>query len=383
MLIIIQQIHHYRNNRELKDAAFYKSILKFVFKRLNIISAIENAGMKKKVSMKDIAQHLDVSIALVSYVLNNQLEGRINKDTAEKIRTTAAELGYRTNQIAKSLKNSRTQTIGLIVTDISSPFAAQLARIIEDEAKKNKYTVIFGSSDESFQKSEELIHAFMSRQVDGFIIVPAERSEKQLSLLKKQDVPFVLVDRFFPGFPANSVTIDNFQASYDAVTHLLKNGFKRIGMINLKTTLFHSTERSRGYKYAMEDEGADSESYFREINGKNLEAEVQQTIDDLLNLPEPADALFFGNNNIAMAGLAQIRNLKLTVPNDLAIVCFDEAAAYNLFSCSLTHIKQPLTNIGQSAVKLLIEAINEDQQVTKSITMEAELVIHQSSLRKS
>lgn len=339
--------------------------------------------MKKKVSMKDIALRLGVSTALVSYVLNNQLEDRINKDTAEKIRATAKELGYQPNQIAKSLKNSRTQTIGLIVADISNPFFANLARIIEDEAKRNNYTIIFGSADESFQKSEELIHAFMSRQVDGFIIAAAEGSEKQLSALKKQDVPFVLADRFFPGFPANSVTIDNFQAAHDAVTHLLKNGFKRIGMINLKTALFHSNERSRGYKNALADEDAAVEDYLREVNEKDLETEVQRVIKELLTQKEPVDALFFGNYNLAITGLIQLRNLNIRVPDDLAVVCFDESDAYNLFYCPLTYIKQPLVKIGQSAVKLLLEAINQQDPGTKSITLEAELVIHQSSLSKS
>ena len=340
-------------------------------------------GMKKKVSLKDIAQHLGVSTALVSYVLNNQLEDRINKDTAQKIRATAIELGYRPNQIAKSLKNSRTQTIGLIVADIANPFFAHLARIIEDEAKKNNYTIVFGSADESSQKSEALIHAFMSKQVDGFIIAAAEGSEKQLSALKKQDVPFVLADRFFPGFPANSVTIDNFQAAHDAVTHLLKNGFKRIGMINLKTALFHSNERSRGYKEALADQGKAMEPYLKEVNEKDLEAEVQQAIHELLHQPEPVDALFFGNNSLAMAGLIQLRNLNIRVPDQIAVICFDESTAYNLFYCPLTYIRQPLVKIGQAAVKLLIEAIKQEDPGTKSITFEAELVIHQSSLSKS
>src|SRR6187397_2892525 len=109
--------------------------------------------MLKKISLKDIANQVGVSTALVSYVLNNQKEGRINKEVAQKIRDTAKRLNYRTNQVAKSLKTNKTYTIGLIVADISNPFFSSLARIIEDEADQNNYTVIFGSSDESPAKS--------------------------------------------------------------------------------------------------------------------------------------------------------------------------------------------------------------------------------------
>ena len=159
--------------------------------------------MKKKVSQKDIAQKVGVSTALVSYVLNNLKEGRISKVVAQKIRETAKELNYRTNQIAKSLKINKTFTIGLIVADISNPFFSSLARIIEDEADKKNYTVIFGSSDENAQKSWKLINALVDRQVDGFIIAPAENTESNLTYLKDHDIPFVLIDRYFPGLETN------------------------------------------------------------------------------------------------------------------------------------------------------------------------------------
>src|SRR5205085_9380454 len=126
--------------------------------------------MIKKPSLKDIAQKVGVSTALVSYVLNNQKEGRIGKEVAQKIRDTATELNYRTNQIAKSLKTNKTFTIGLIVADISNPFSSGLARKIEEEADRNNYTVIFGSSDENAIRSNKLIDTFLNRQVDGLII---------------------------------------------------------------------------------------------------------------------------------------------------------------------------------------------------------------------
>lgn len=336
--------------------------------------------MKKNVSMKDIAQRLGVSTALVSYVLNGQLEDRINKDTAQKIKSLAEELGYRPNHVAKSLKINKTLTIGLILADISNPFAASLARIIEDEAKKHKYTVIFGSADESAHKSEDLIRTLMSRRVDGFIIAAPEGSEDLLSSLKKQDIPFVLIDRYFPELHVNTVTINNFQASAEATNHLLEQGFSEIGMINLKADLFHLTERSRGYKAALTQAGQKKEGKnLKEVEEKNMIAEVHQAINELLNQPEPIQAIFFGNNNLAIEGLIHIRSLNIRIPEDLAIVCFDESNAYNLFYCPITYIRQPLAKLGQAAVKLLIESIGNQERSTNNITLEAELIIQKSS----
>jgi LacI family transcriptional regulator len=338
--------------------------------------------MRRKVSMKDIAQELGVSTALVSYVLNNQHEGRINKDTAEKIRKLAAELNYQPNQIAKSLKSSKSNTIGLIVADISNPFSASLARIIEDEAKKSKYTVIFGSADESYKKSQDLITFLLNRQVDGFIIAPAEDSEKQLIALKKQGIPFVLIDRYFPELDVDRVVLNNFQAAYDAVSHLISNGYHNIGMINFKTKLFHLEERVRGFNEALRDQNIKNpQDNFIMVEEKEIKTEVKVCIDQMLNKKEPINALFFGSNNLALEGLAYIRSLNIKVPEELAVVCFDEDIAYNLFHCPLTYVKQPLVEMGKKSVETLLNSIQEGSKNT-SIILEAELMVHESSIRK-
>src|SRR5690606_11324084 len=134
--------------------------------------------MKKRVSIKNIAEAAGVSTALVSYVLNNkEKEARVGKEIAIKIREIAKELGYQPNQRAKSLKSGLSYIIGLIVADISNPYFANIARTVEDEAKKNNYTVIFGSSDENAEKSRDLIDVLINRQVDGFIIAPTDDFE--------------------------------------------------------------------------------------------------------------------------------------------------------------------------------------------------------------
>ena len=337
--------------------------------------------MKKRVSLKDIANKVGVSTTLVSYVLNNQMENRINRETAEKIRKAAAELHYRPNQIAKSLKSSKTQTIGLIVADIANPFSSGVARIIEDEAAKDEYTVIFGSADENARKAEGLINALLSRQVDGFIIAPPEGFEKQLRWLRQEDVPFVLMDRYFEQLEACSVSINNYAASFNAVNHLIENGYRNIGFINYKTRLIHLQERTRGYREALQAAGLPVVACnLKEIEESKLKVEISAALDGMLQQDNPVDALFFSSSNVSIEGLAFLRERGIVIPDQLGVLCFDETRAYDLFPYPVTYIRQPLKAIGQAAVKLLLETM-EKQKKTKQIMLETEMIIRASSKR--
>jgi LacI family transcriptional regulator len=337
--------------------------------------------MRKRVSLKDIAQIVGVSTALVSYVLNNQKEGRIRKEVALKIKEVARQLNYRTNQIAKTLQTSRTYTIGLIVADISNPFSSALARIIEDEAEKYNYTVLFGSSDESEKKTDKLINVLLNRQVDGFIIAASENAAPQIHYLQENDIPFVLVDRYFPDLKTSYVAIDNYKAAYTAVQHLVSNGCNRIGLITFDTALYHLQERKRGYEAALKENNLPvTNKWIKEVNMHCTPKEVEQVIDELLALPPPVDALLFATNILSVYGLKYINILPVKVPDDLAIVSFDESNAADLFYAPLTHVKQPLQAMGQTATKILLESINKNDKTTQ-VNLEAEFIVRKSSLR--
>lgn len=335
--------------------------------------------MKKKTSLKDIAQKVGVSIALVSYVLNNKKEGRINKDVALKIRETAKQLNYKTNQIAKSLKTNKTYTIGLIVSDISNPFSSSLARIIEDEANKNGYTVLFGSSDEDAEKSMKLIDAFINKQVDGLIIAAAENSASQIRYLQEEGVPFVLIDRYFPELKTSFIVLDNYKAAYEAVEYLIKRSYKRIALINFKSTLYNLIERRKGYVAALKKENIEiKKSWVKEICFDNIKSNVEKAMHELLSLKEPVEAILFGANTIAVHGLKYINKHKIKIPEQIAVISFDESDALDLFDPALTYIKQPLQQMGETATKLLLENINKNNK-TMQVKMDGELVIRNSA----
>jgi len=337
--------------------------------------------MNKKVSLKDIAQKVGVSAALVSYVLNDKKTGRINKDVAQKIKEVAEQLHYRTNHIARSLKTNKTFTIGLIVSNISNTFSSTLARIIEDEAYKNDYTVLFGSSDESIEKSLRLMEVLLNHRVDGLIIAPSEESETQILYLQENDIPFVLIDRYLPQVKTNYVAIDNYKSSHELVKHLIDNGNKRIGIVTFKSSLINLLERKRGYTSAMKEHKlAVKKSWIKEVGNNNIERDVQAAIDDLLSLPEPIEAIMFASNTLTACGLKYINTLPLTVPDDLAIAAFDQSEASEIFYAPLTHIKQPLEEMGQMATRILLELINKNNRITQ-VNMDAELVVGKSSIK--
>ncbi len=338
--------------------------------------------MAKKVSLKDIAKEVGVSTALVSYVLNNLKEGRIRKEIAQKIRDVAARLNYRPNQIAKSLKTNKTFTIGLIVADISNPFSSTLARIVEDEASKVNYTMIFGSSDESEQKAAKVIDTLLNRQVDGLIISPPQESQPQIEELQKNEVPFVLLDRYFPDLKTNYVALNNHAAGEMATQHLIEVGCSRIGVIGYKTTLHHLKERKRGYQSALKKHGVPfRKQYVKEVDIANNKLEIEKAIKDLLDTPGGVDGVVFASNIIASYSLRYINTLSLRVPDDLAIVSFDETEALDLFYAPLTYIRQPLREMGAMATKILLECIASNNRTTQ-VDMEPELIIRASTRKK-
>lgn len=335
--------------------------------------------MRKQVGLKDIANKLGVSTSLVSYVLNNKFEDRISKETAAKIKQAAKEMGYQTNQIAKSLKSNKTQTIGLIVADISNPFSGSITRIIEDEAKKSNYTLLFGSADEDCEKAADLINLLLNRQVEGFIIAAPDGFDNYLLSLKGQGVPFVLIDRYYPDLDFNYVGINNFEASYLAVKHLIDNGFRNIGMLTYETKLFHMNERVRGYTQAIRDAGLKvEESNILKIDEKEMIAYMESAMDQLLKKDQPIDAIFFSSNNIAIEGLKYVSRNHIRTPEELGVVCFDETSAYGLFHTTVTHIKQPLKKMGEHAVEFLLKSINNDHS-HMTVEIGSELVIQKSS----
>lgn len=341
--------------------------------------------MRKRVTLKDIAERAGVSTALVSYVMNGKdKEGKVGREMAARINRIAEELNFKPHHIARSLRSGKSHTLGLVIADISNPFFANIARVVENEARSFGYTVIYGSSDEDPQKSSDLIDVLLNRSVDGFIIVVTEDSHAKVWELLKDRVPFVLLDRFLTGVPADYVSTDNYRASHEACTHLHSMGYRRIGMIAYESDLPHMRDRIRGYEDGMAENGLQRlPHWLSKVRVKEVAVRTREAIDGMLSGEEPVDAIIFCTYSLAVNGLKYINELGLRIPDDLGVVSFGQAELFDLYQCPITYVMQQMDQLGKKAVEILIDNINHPDRPKQQILMPATLIRRDSSREKS
>lgn len=335
----------------------------------------------KKSSIKDVAKLAGVSIASVSYVLNNTPNKSIKEQTVARILEAAKELNYTPNKIARSLKTQKSYTIGLIVADIANPYFSQLARFIEDEAEKQGYTLIIGSSDESDAKFARLLTLFRDRMVDGLIIAPVEGDKTAVELAALKNIPFVLIDRTVPGFDAPAVLINNREISRKTAQYLIDSGKKNIALVSYNTGITSLSERMEGYIDALNANGiVVNRSFILSIDEKRMDDDMDERLTSLFASADKPDALFFITNKLSVSGLRWLIENNIKVPADVAVVAFDQTDAYKLFPVPVTFIKQPLPAIASAVMGLLLERIDDTDAPTKVRELEARLKIKASSM---
>ena len=336
----------------------------------------------KKTSLNDIAQQLGVSKTLVSFVLNGKgKEFRISDEICKKVVDLANTLNYQPNRIAQGLRTGKTNTIGLIIADIANQFFGKLGREIEQEAARHGYRVIFCSSDENPEKSGQQIAMLRQSQVDGFIISPPMNSEEQIRSLSKNNIPYVLIDRYFPEIESNYIIIDNFEAAYKATTHLLKLGRKRIANITVNLDLVIMKERTEGYRQALRDASVEvDENLVKVLPFSHDNKDIDRTIKELVGKRnnKKADAILFSTSKLGIMGIECISALGLKIPDDLAIVSFDDPDAYKICVSPVTVINQPLKEIGKLAVQVLLNKIKHPITKDQKITLKTDFIIRKS-----
>ena len=337
----------------------------------------------KKTSLNDIAQRLNVSKTLVSLVLNGKgKEHRISEEVCKKVIAVAKEMNYRPNQIAKGLRTGKTNTIGLIIADIANPFFGKLGREIEKELAKQGFRVMFCSSDERADKSKEQIEMLLQGQVDGFIISPPQNSEDQIRGLEQSGKPYVLIDRYFPEINSSYVIIDNREAAYKATKHLIDKKYKKIACITINADLVNMKERLEGYKNALTDAGITvDESLIKVMPFSHESKDVYKAIKELVGKNKKGiDAIFFASSKVGIMGIESLSRLGLVIPDDVAMVSFDDPDSYKICYSPVTSIAQPLTDIGKMAVKVLLSEIKNPKSSIKNqkITLKANFIIRKS-----
>jgi LacI family transcriptional regulator len=341
-----------------------------------------------KVTLSDIAKDLGVSKALISFVLNGRGDKmRISAKLQAKVKQRAKELGYKPNQLARGLRKGKTETLGLVIPDISNPFFAEITRAVENEAKKHGYNVIFCSSDESTKSSKESVELLRNRQVDGLIIVPTYNFLSEINKLKEENFPFVLIDRYFNRLNANSVVIDNYSASMQAIEHLIKLGHKRIGCISFLPDFLHIQDRVEGYKDAIEKHGLKLDpKLIRNVPYDNMDKDVEKIMKEFTTGKNKVDALYLAANVIGMSSIQAFNHLGVKIPDDISIICFDDPEALKLSPVPITTIRQPIAEIGLKAVQILIEDIKTGKSkdnIFHNVQLAAKLIVRKSCGNKN
>ena len=334
----------------------------------------------KKLSLQDIANHLDISKATISIVLNGHGdEKRVSKATQERIIQFARENNYRANQLARGLSLGKSDMIGLVVPNIADNYFARIARRIEHKARQSGYNVVFSSTGESKERESELIQSMLSRGVDGLIIASSQKNLEDISLLKKNRFPFVLIDRCYPELETNFVGEDNKGGVSQATRQLVKTKRKRIGYVTLKTEIVALHQRLAGYHMSMKQNGLPVEdNYIQELDYEYSESEMLELIRSMLMDPESIDGIVFATHFLAASGLRALKHLNVRVPEDVAIVSFGQRNAFDLIEPPVTSIVQPIDELGDRAVEILLENLSGENTAYRHIILNNCLEIRKS-----
>ena len=336
--------------------------------------------MKKKLSILDIADSLNISSTTVSFILNGKAkEKRISDKLVEKVEKYIKEVGYRPNSLARSLRTGKSNIIGLMVESISNPFFANIARLIEKKAYDNGYRIIYSSTDNDTTRTRELIRMFRERHVDGYIISPPAGIEEDITSLVNAGVPVVFFDRYLPGLDVDSVTIDNFASTYKAVKDLIRSGRKNIGFITVDSLQTQMQDRLAGYKKAMEEHGLTLR--INEVSFNQSPENVIRHLTAFFQEEKELDSVMFSTNYLGISGLKTIRKIGLNIPEDIAVIAFDDHDLFELHNPSITAISQPVDEIADAVINLLLNKLEKGARTRKeqNVILPAHLIVRDSS----
>lgn len=331
------------------------------------------------VTLEDIAKKSGMSVSTVSRVVNKVAgKYRISLETEKLVLRAAKDLRYRPNQLARGLRLKRTQTIGLIVPDISNPFFAYVTRSIQTSAHKLGYSLVVCDTDEDIDLEIEHTNLLVAKGVDGLIVMPVGQKSDHLEQLKKENIPFVLVDRNFDELKTNSVVVDNYKGAYEVVEYLIKQGHTRIGIITGLPNTYTSKGRLKGYKDALSVYGISLDESLIVGNSFRKETGYVET-KFLMKHPNPPTAIFATGDLLTLGALEAIEEEGKKIPDDISFVAFDEIDFNPFLKCPLTTVAQPKENMGEIAVKLLIQDIKvKGKKEAKHIILNPRIILGSS-----
>jgi DNA-binding LacI/PurR family transcriptional regulator len=325
--------------------------------------------------MRDVAERAGVSTTTVSHVIN---ETRfVEEETKQRVLQAIAELNYRPSAIARSLTTSRTQTVGVIVSDSSNYFFAEVLRGIEDVLRPESYALLVCNTAEILERESHYLDLLLRQQVDGIIAAATSQRWDVLTEFEMQHTPIVFVDRAFEGLAGPFVGVDNRRGAYLGTTYLIECGHRRIGILAGFQRLSTMRERLAGFKHALGEHGIPLREEWIVESPLSVEA-GQRAMRSLLALPERPTAVFLNNNLLSLGALLAMMELGVDCPEDMSVVGFDDHPWAAVSDPPLTVVRQPTERIGQTAAEILLGLLKGEQTDETSAWLECELVERQS-----
>ncbi|MGW5768290.1 LacI family DNA-binding transcriptional regulator [Streptomyces longwoodensis] len=337
-------------------------------------------------TMADVARHAGVSVATVSHVLNDTRP--VLPHTRQAVLDAIEVLGYTPNTLARSLVTSRTRSIGLAVSAISNPYFTEILQGVEASALEHGYGLLIADPHDDPEHERTVVQLLHERRVDGMIVAPSAEPSALLAYLTRHRVPAVLLDRTVDtpaGASAEAddasrfdqVCAENTEPMSRLVTHLAERGHRRIALVAGLPGLSTTAERISGYRLGLAAAGLPYDERLL-VHGDSASEGAQRATAGLLSLAVPPTALVTGNNAMTIGALRALRDRGRSVPEDLALCCFDDFAWADLFSPRLTAIAQPSREIGAEAVRVLLDRLDAPRRPARTVRLPCAFV-HRTS----
>ena len=331
------------------------------------------------VTIKDIAHALNLSASTVSRALRGMPE--IHPETRQAVLQLAQEMDYQPNQLAKNLVKSRTRTIGVILPTLSYYFFSSVLNSIEEAAMQAGYSVVVCQTNESYLREVVQIQNLLNSQVEGFIISLARDTQDldHINRLLRKQIPVVIFDRYAEGIEASKVIVDNQLAAFKATEHLIENGCQRLGCLAGPPNLLISNQRLAGFKEALLKYDLPYRERYVFHSDFTQENSMMQALS-MMALPEPPDGILTMSDRIAFSTMYALKQRGIRIPEDVAIVSFNNEPTCIYLSPSLTSVNQSIQEMGSQVVRLLIKQLESEHCVPETVTLSTQLMVRESSL---
>ena len=326
-------------------------------------------------TMDDVARAAQVSVSTVSHVINGTR--KVHSETVQKVEQAIAALGYIPNTLARSLARSATSTIGVAIPALSNHYFAETVQAIDAECTKHGLMMLLTDTHDDPAQELRVVQSLHQRRVDGILFAPSSDPEQRaLKYLLANQVPTVLVDRLM-GQDFDQVGVENTESTAQMVSHLIEHGHRRIGFVSGTPASATSGERVQGYRRALEAAGIAFEASLVECGYSNTR-QAQDATRHLLQLQPPPTALMTANNLMTIGAMHTLRDQGIRVPQEMALVGFDDFEWASFFSPRLTVVSQPLEQQGRLAVQLLVRRIQDASPAPEILRLTPTLMIRDS-----